>query len=435
METLPRSRDLLERARAVLAGGVSSSIRLAEKPRPLFFARASGAVLEDVDSHRYIDYVCGYGPIILGHADPRVIDAVARSLPNGQAFGGQHELEVEVAERVQRLVPSMEVMRFSSSGSEAIHAAIRIARAATGRWTVVRFDGHYHGWLDGIHTASLRDDAAVPAAAQPGSRGQPSEALGNVVVLPWNDADGLAVTANRLRGRLAAVILEPILCNTGVIPPKPGFIEAIRECCTGEGAVLIFDEVITGFRVGAGGAQAHLGVRPDLSVFGKAMANGFPVSAVGGRRDLLRAVASGEVLHAGTFNGQVVSMAAARATLDVLAADGGAVYAQITATGRALMEGLRAAAEELGLPVLLQGPGPVFHLWFTGLPAIDDARTARATGVREYEQFAQAMLKRGVRLIPGGRWYVSAAHTPDHVAQTLAAAREAFREVAAAVPS
>ena len=435
MENLPRSQDYLDRARAVLAGGVTSSIRLAEKPHPLFFIRARGAVLEDVDGRQYVDYVCGYGPIILGHADPRVTDAVARSLPDGQAFGGQHPLEIEVAGRVRSLVPSMEVMRFSLSDSEAVHAAIRIARAATGRWTVVRFDGHYHGWLDGIYTANLREDEIPPAPGRPGSRGQPAEALGQVVVLAWNDARGLAAAADRLQGRLAGVILEPILCNTGVIPPHPGFIEAIREWCTREDAVLIFDEVITGFRVGPGGAQAELGVRPDLSVFGKAMANGFPVSAVGGRRDLLTTVASGEVLHAGTFNGQVASMAAAYATLDALSTEGGAVYGKITATGRALMEGLRAVADELGVPVLLQGPGPVFHLWFTDLPTINDAGTARATGVREYEQFAQAMLRRGVRLIPGGRWYVSAAHTPDHVARTLEAAKEAVREVAAAVPS
>ncbi len=435
MEDFPRSREYLDRARAVLAGGVTSSIRLAEKPHPLFFARARGVVLEDVDGREYIDYVCGYGPIILGHADLRVTDAVARSLPDGQAFGGQHLREIEVAERIRSLVPSMEVMRFSSSGSEAVHAAIRIARAVTGRRTVVRFDGHYHGWLDGILAANLGDSEPPPAPAHPGSRGQLPEAVADVTVLAWNDGAGLAAAADRLRGRLACVILEPILCNTGVISPRAGFVEAIREWCRREGAVLIFDEVITGFRVASGGAQALLGIKPDLSVFGKAMANGFPVSAVGGRRDLLSAVAAGEVLHAGTFNGQVASMAAARATLDALAVDSGAVYQQLTATGRALMDGLRAAAAEAGVPVLVQGPGPVFHLWFTDRPAIEDARTARATGAAEYARFARTMLDRGVRLIPGGRWYVNAAHSPEHVARTLNAAKEAFREIAASVAS
>ncbi len=435
MEGFPRSREYLDRARAVLAGGVTSSIRLAEKPHPLFFARARGAVLEDVDGREYLDYVCGYGPVILGHADPRVTEAVARSLPDGQAFGGQHLREIEVAERIRNLVPSMEVMRFSSSGSEAVHAAIRIARAVTGRRIVVRFDGHYHGWLDGILAANLGDSEPPPAPAHPGSRGQLPEAIADVTVLAWNDGAGLAAAADQLRGRLACVILEPILCNTGVISPRPGFVEAIHEWCRREGAVLIFDEVITGFRVASGGAQALLGIKPDLSVFGKAMANGFPVSAVGGRRDLLSAVAAGEVLHAGTFNGQVASMAAARATLDALAADSGAVYRALTATGRALMHGLRAAAAEAGVPVLVQGPGPVFHLWFTNQTAVEDARTARATGAAEYARFARTMLDRGVRLIPGGRWYVNAAHSPEHVARTLNAAQEAFREIATSVAS
>ncbi|MGQ0568638.1 MAG: aspartate aminotransferase family protein, partial [Armatimonadota bacterium] len=420
---------------SLLSGGVTSSVRLAEQPHPLFFNRAQGALIEDVDGRRYIDYVCGYGPVILGHGDPRVTGAVAESLALGQAFGGQHPLEIEVAERVRAAVSSMELMRFSSSGSEAVHAAVRVARAATGRWSVVRFDGHYHGWLDTIYTANLADDQPDGAAAQPGSRGQLPQALTEVMVLPWNDEDALAAAGNRLRRRLAAVILEPILCNTGVIPPTPGFLEAVREWCDRESAILIFDEVITGFRVALGGAQALLGVRPDLSVFGKAVANGFPVSIVGGRRDLFDSVATGEVLHAGTFNGSVPVMAAARATLDVLAADRSAIFASITSTGRALMEGLRGVAAEVGVPVLLQGPGPVFHMWISDRKVIEDARTARAVGADRYAQFAFAMLRRDVRLIPGGRWYLTAAHTADHVAQTLAAAREALNEIAVKVPS
>jgi len=435
MEPFKRSRVYLERARDVLAGGVSSSIRLAEKPHPLFFARARGAVMEDLDGREYIDYVCGYGPVILGHADPRVTDAVARSLSLGQTFGGQHPLEVEVAERIRHLVPSMERMRFSSSGSEAVQAALRIARASTGRWVVVRFDGHYHGWLDGVYCADLGSEDPAPARARPGSRGQSSTSVGDLMVLPWNDQTALAAAEERLRGILAGVILEPVLCNTGVIPPRPGYLEAIRGWCNREDAVLIFDEVITGFRVALGGAQTLLGVRPDLSVFGKALANGFPVSVVGGRRNLMEGVAAGEVLHAGTFNGQVAVMAAAQATLDVLAEENGALYRTITVTGRALMDGLRALAAETEIPVLLQGPGPVFHMWFTPLRAIEDAATARGTGVGQYARFVECMMRRGVRLIPGGRWYISAAHTSAHVSQTLAVAREAFREVAATVPS
>ncbi|MDR7481042.1 MAG: aspartate aminotransferase family protein [Armatimonadota bacterium] len=426
------SRQWWERARQVLAGGVSSSIRLAELPHPLFFTRAQGAVVETVDGHRLIDYVCGYGPIILGHADARVTDPVAASLARGQAYGGQHVLEVEVAERIRAAVPTMETMRFSSSGSEAVHAAIRIARAATGRWGVVRFDGHYHGWLDTIHAEALEPGEAG-GRARPASLGQPADALRHVTTLPWNDREALDAAARRLRGTLAAVVLEPILCNTGVIPPRPGFLEAVRSWCDREGAVLIFDEVITGFRVGPGGAQGLLGVRPDLSVFGKAIANGFPLSVVGGRRDLLESVAAGQVLHAGTFNGHVTTLVAARATLDVLAANGGAVYHELTTRGRALMQGLRDAAHAAGIPVLVQGPGPVFHLWITDLREVTDARVARAAGTEAYARFALAMLRHGVRLIPGGRWYLCAAHTDEHIAQTVAAARDAFAELAVAV--
>ncbi|MDR7556114.1 MAG: aminotransferase class III-fold pyridoxal phosphate-dependent enzyme [Armatimonadota bacterium] len=354
------------------------------------------------------------------------------SLARGQTFGGQHLLEIEVAERVRTAVPSMETMRFSSSGSEAVHAAIRIARAATGRWGVVRFDGHYHGWLDTIHAAALEPgDAGGPA--RPASLGQPPEALRHVTVLPWNDMAALDAAARRLRGRVAAVILEPILCNTGVIPPRPGFLEAVRAWCDRDGALLIFDEVITGFRVGLGGAQELLGVRPDLSVFGKAIANGFPLSVVGGRRDLLDAVADNPVVHAGTFNGHVTALAAARATLDVLVADDGALCRDLTARGRALMQGLREAARAAGVPVLLQGPGPVFHLWITDLPEITDARHARTVGTRAYARFALAMVRRGIRLMPGGRWYLCAAHTDAHVAQTIQAARDAFAEAAVAL--
>jgi glutamate-1-semialdehyde 2,1-aminomutase len=382
-----------------------------------------------VDGQRFVDYVCGYGPVILGHADARVTAPVAASLAHGQAYGGQHLLEVEVAERVRAAVPSMEVMRFSSSGSEAVHAAVRIARAATRRWAVARFDGHYHGWLDGVFAASL----GPGGPARPATSGQPPDALRDLTVLPWNDQDALQRAEDRLSGTLAAVILEPVLCNTGVIPPRPGFLEAVRAWCDREGAVLIFDEVITGFRVGLGGAQALLGVRPDLSVFGKAIANGFPLSVVGGRRELLQPVADGQVLHAGTFNGNVATMAAARATLDVLSTGDGAIYQTLTARGRALMDGLRAAAREAGVPVLVQGPGPVFHLWIIDLTEITDARVARTAGAAAYAQFAQAMLRRGVRLIPGGRWYLSAAHTDAHIAHTVAAAREAFAEMAVAI--
>jgi len=425
----------MERARRVLAGGVNSNIRLAETPAPLVVARGRGAVIEDVDGHTYIDYMLGMGPVILGHGHPGVTDAVVAAVREGLVFAGQHPFEADVAERVAAAVPSVEVLRCTSSGSEAVHAALRIARAATGRLKVVRFDGHYHGWLDTIYVADRPEEEGPVAPALPGSKGQPLAAVQDLLVLPWNNVQALEATASRYRGQIAAVILEPILCNTGVIPPKPGYLEAIRAWCDRDGAVLVFDEVITGFRVALGGAQSVLGVRPDLTTFGKAVANGFPLSAVGGRRDLMGLLATGGVLHGGTYNGNPPAMAAARATLDALSADGGAVYASMNHVGRTLMDGLRRVGAEVGVPVLIQGPGPVFQMWITDRAEIVDPRTARTAGAAEYVLFAREMLRRGVRVIPGGRWYLSAAHTPEHVARTLEAARDALGEVRSAFPA
>ena len=424
-----KSREYMARAGRHLAGGVNSNIRLTERPSPFVAIRGRGAEIEDLEGRRYIDYVCGMGAVILGHADPRVTEAIVGAVRDGLVFAGAHPLEADVAERISAAVPSAEVVRCTSSGSEAVHAAVRIARAATGRWPVVRFDGHYHGWLDTIYTADRSEPEGPVAPAKPGSGGQPPAAVADLLVLPWNDVEAVRVAADRYRGRVAAVILEPILCNTGVIPPSPGLLDAIRDWCRRDGAVLIFDEVITGFRVALGGAQSMLGVTPDLTVFGKAVANGSPVSAVGGRRDLMDVLATGGVLHGGTYNGNPPAMAAARATLDALAADGGAAYAAMTATGRALMRGLTEAGAGRGVPVLTQGPGPVFQMWITDRTSIHDPYTARTAGAAEYAVFAEAMRRRGVRILPGGRWLLSAAHGAEHVARTLEAARGALDEV------
>jgi glutamate-1-semialdehyde 2,1-aminomutase len=251
-------------------------------------------------------------------------------------------------------------------------------------------------------------------------------------VLPWNNPQALETAAHLYRGQIAAVILEPMLCNTGVIPPRPGYLDAIRKVCDRQKAVLIFDEVITGFRVALGGAQSVYGVRPDLTVFGKAIANGFPLSAIGGRRDLMELVGDGSVMHGGTYNGNLPAMGAARATLDALAANNGAVYGTITDTGRSLMEGLRRVAADAGVPVLVQGPGPIFYLWITTKPSIEDPRSAKTEGATARALVAQVLLQHGIRTVPDGRWHVSAAHSAGHVTQTLEAARNAFLEVRAA---
>ena len=432
MQRISRSQQLWQRARKHLAAGVSSNIRLQERPAPLYFSRGQGSRLFDVDGNEYIDYVAAYGPLILGHSHPDLVEAVQRQVALGQTYGGQHEIEVDVAEKICDLVPAMDVVRFCGSGSEANHALFRLARAYTGRTKIVRFEGHYHGWLDdqiiSDHPHSVEEAGELPFP-QPvlGSKGQLPHAAGETLVLPWNDLDAFAALIEREGPNVAAVITEPIMCNGGFILPQPGFLEGLREVCTRAEILLIFDEVITGFRAGLHGAQGLLGVTPDLVTLGKAVANGFPLSVFGGRRDIMALVGSG-VMHGGTYNGNPVTLAAANATLDVLARDDGAVYEQIRAIGRSLMDGIRQAAAQAGQSVLVQGIGPVFFAWFTERQEITSFRDNWDCDEDKYAAFQGKLIAHGVRAIPSGRWYVSAAHTAEDVRQTVDAVAQALRE-------
>ncbi|HVE40217.1 MAG TPA: aminotransferase class III-fold pyridoxal phosphate-dependent enzyme [Planctomycetota bacterium] len=416
-----RSRDFHDRASRVLAGGVSSEFRKAGAPHPLCYVRASGARIHDLDGNEYLDFSLSQGPMILGHSRPEVLEAVARAMSEGQAFAGQHELEVELAERIQRLVPCAELLRFGLSGSEADHAALRVARAATGRPTFLRFQGHYHGWLDNAVPGLL------PALAPAWTQGLPPGAARESITVPWNDAEAVARAFAERGGEIAAVICEPVMCNTGCIPPEPGFLATLRELCDAHGAVLIFDEVITGFRLGLAGAQGHYGVVPDLAVFGKAMASGWPVSVLAGKRRFMNLVAEGRVIHAGTLNAWNAGIAAADATIEILEREG--VHERLFALGRRLMDGLRAAARDAGRPLLVQGPGPMFHTGFTTLPRLRDAGDAAACDRALYGAFASALQDRGIRVIGRGLWYVSAAHTEEDIDVALAAARDALESL------
>ncbi|HEU5299311.1 MAG TPA: aminotransferase class III-fold pyridoxal phosphate-dependent enzyme, partial [bacterium] len=324
------------------------------------------------------------------------------------------------------LIPCVEMVRYSSTGSEAVAAALRLARAFTGRTTVVRFAGHYHGWFDELLLAT---HPVGEGTGRPGleSAGQSPSSAQHVLVAPWND---LAALEGMLRQHdVAVVLMEPIMCNTGVIMPARGYLEGVRTLCARAGTLLIFDEVITGFRVHLGGAQGLLGVTPDLAVFGKALANGYPISVLGGRREIMALIASGAVVHSGTFNGNPLGTAAALATLDVLGRDSGAAFRRLTQLGQLLMQGIRRVAASHEVSVLLQGPGPVFYLWFTDAPAItsytDSARVSR----EPYARFAEAMLREGVRVIPGGRWYVSLAHTEEDIERTCEAVDRALARI------
>jgi len=416
--TFAESERRHARAMESLAGGVSTAFRMAERPIPLFFKSASGARLVDVDGNEYLDYVCGYGPVILGHAHPAVADQVARAAYGLQQPGGQHETEIELAESLCRLVPAFERVRPASSGSEAVHAAIRVARGATGRTLVIKFAGHYHGWLDTIYTGTAN------VTAVPESQGQLPSEVADVIVAEWNDEPMLRELFAGYSGRIAAVIMEPLPCNAGVIPANPGFLELARQLTYENGSVLIFDEVITGFRLALGGAQEMLGVVPDLTVVAKAMGNGFPVSAFGGRDELMDLVADNRVVHAGTYNGGGISVAAALATIQTLETQ--PIHDHLIRVGTRLRDGLVETASHHGFPLVAQGPGPVFFTWISDRTSIRSFREHLQADQATYARFAEILLDEGVRVIPGGRWYLSAAHTEDDIAITLAAADRAF---------
>ena len=422
-----KSRALYERSRRVIPGGVSSNIRARWKPFPLFYSHGRGSRVWDVDGHEYIDYVLGRGPLLLGHSPQPVLEAVKRQLDRGLMYAGQHELEIEVAEAIARLVPCAERVRFSNSGSEAVHMALRLARAATGRVKHVRFEGHYHGWFDNVFFSYAPPlDQAGPREAPrpvPVSKGQPPSDAENVIVLPWNDLSLVERTLRERSSEIAALITEPVMCNSGGILPKPGDLEGLRELCTRYGVVLIFDEVITGFRVSPGGAQELFGVTPDLATFAKAVAGGFCVSVLAGKASLMDEIGALSTVHAGTYNSNPPCMAACKAALSLLEAEDGAVYRQIEARGRALMDGIARLA---GARASVRGLPACFHVSFGEPEEAADYRTWARRDVAAHDRFWSSLQDQGVRIIPEGTWFVSAAHSDADVESTLEAVERAL---------
>ncbi|PLP55646.1 aspartate aminotransferase family protein [Mesorhizobium loti] len=423
------ARRIAENSRWI-AGGVNSNFRLNISPTPLVFERGEGAYLFDIDGNRLIDYYLGMGPMILGHKPAALVEAVKTQIDKGILFAGQTEVEARAARLVCELVPCAERIRFGSSGSEVDQAALRLARAATGRSKVIKFEGHYHGWFDNVlwSTAPALDAAGPVDAplAVAGSNGQLPQSADDLVILPWNDLE--AVIRRLGQGDIAAVIMEAAMCNAGAIHPLPGYLEGVREACTRAGTVLIFDEVITGFRLGAGGAQQRFGVTPDLATFGKAIANGFPVAAIAGRADLLDQFAKGGVVHGGTYNSQPIAMAATAATLRALTPD---LFAGIERQGGKLMEGMREALASAGVTAAVTGFPSIFHVAFgIDKPARNYRELARSNKPA-YIAFTTALLQRGVRALERGAWFMSAAHNDAVIEETLWAVRRAVADLKA----
>lgn len=425
-----RSQHYHALAKAHIAGGVNSNVRLGAAP--ICFSGGRGAHLTDLDGNVYLDYALGMGPNILGHAPAAVVDEVARTLSMGQLFAGQHALELKLAEKLRSCVGSAELVRFGLSGSEMVQAAIRVARAYTGRTEIVKFEGHYHGWFDNILVnvggSAVPEGAAIPRPRQLQSVGQSPYASVDVAVLPWNDFDAIERYVRANAERTAAIITEPVMLNTGGILPKEGYLQHLRQVASAHGVVLIFDEVITGFRVALGGAQQLYGVAPDLSVFAKALGAGFPVSALAGRRDIMELFASGRVNHSGTYNANVATMSAALAALGELSASGQAAYERMNAHGRALMDGIAQAAKQQGMDLQVSGLPTAFHTCFASHPIHDYAAYMRADQKR-LSAFLLALLRHRVRPTPRGTWFLSTAHARSDIEATLEAVQRALRDI------
>ncbi len=424
-----RSSALYEETRRHLAGGVSSNVRYASVPVPLFFARGEGARLYDEDGNVHIDYILGNGPAILGHAPPAVCAAVAETLSLGQVFAGQHVGELELSRRLTALIPGADLVRYASSGTEAVQMALRLARAFTGRTKIVKFEGHYHGWTDSVYV-SVRPSGneAGPAdapVAVPDTPGVAPGAIADMAIAGWNDLDHLHRTFAANPGQIAGVIMEPMMVNGGVILPKPGYLEGVKALCAEHGALLIFDEVITGFRLGLTGAQGRFGVTPDLTVFAKAVAAGFPMALVAGRRDVMEIMQTQGVMHGGTYNGNVQSMAAAIAALDILAADDGAIYRAMEARGTRLMDGLRQRAGRHGVSLHVTGVPTMFQTMFIAEPPANWRESSLFDRERAM-RFSAELQRRGVRVNQRCAWFLSAAHDDATIDETLAAADQAL---------
>ena len=415
---MTRSAELFDRAKGVLPGGVNSPVRAfrAVGGTPFFVASATGCRLTDVDDKSYVDYVCSWGPLILGHAHPAVLDAVRRAAERGWTYGAPCEAEVELAEEVRRRMLSVEMVRFVNSGTEATMAAVRLARAATGRDLIIKFDGCYHGHADGF---LVKAGSGVATLGLPDSPGVPAALAGLTLTAPFNDANAVEDLFRRHAPAIAAVIVEPYVGNVGFIPPTPEFHPALRAVCDRHGALLIFDEVMTGFRVAPGGAQERLGVRPDLTTLGKIVGGGFPVGAYGGRADLMRRIApEGPVYQAGTLSGNPVAMAAGLATLRET--DHPGFYDVLERRTARLLAGLADAARRLGVPMTLGHAGSMWGMYFAAGPVRNYA-DAKSADTALFARWHRAALSRGVFLPPSAfeAAFVSSAHSEADIDLTI----------------
>jgi glutamate-1-semialdehyde 2,1-aminomutase len=425
MNSLAASARLFDESSATLAMGVSSGIRKWSDPL-LFIDHADGPYYVDVDGNRYVDHTLAWGPLIVGSNHPEINEAVAHQLTRGYTFGAQHQLEIDLSKRMVEILPGVEQVTFSNTGTEAIQSALRIARAMTGRSKILKFEGHYHGWMNNV-LVSFHPAESHPTETTPSCGGQPPNDYADTITLPWNDLPAVEQAMEEYGADLACVIMEPLLANSGCCEAHEGFLQGVVDLCRAHGVVSIFDEVITGFRLALGGARSYFGVEPDLSVYAKAMAGGFTMSAIGGRKEMFDVLRDGTTIHAGTYNGSSFNLAAALTTMKILSRDG--CYEKMHAYGYAVRNHLEAEAERLGIPLVTCGSGSVFgvHMGRTTQPQNYAETLDSDKGM--YKTFHRAMLDHGVHLLPDGRWYVGASHTDterDRVCEAVTQSMEAL---------
>lgn len=426
MLEIQKSIDLFRRANELMPGGVNSPVRAfrAVGGQPLFIDRGEGAYMWDADGNRYIDYVLSWGPLVLGHAHPEVVDALQKAVANGTSYGAPSHLEVELAQLVTELMPNIEMVRFVNSGTEATMSALRLARAFTGRNKIIKFQGNYHGHADML---LVQAGSGVATLGLPDSPGVPPSTVSDTLVATYNDLESVKQLFQQFPGEIAGIIVEPVAGNMGLVPPVDGFLQGLRDVTAENGALLIFDEVMTGFRVHPGGAQTLFGIKPDLTAFGKVIGGGLPVGAYGGRKDIMQMVAPvGPMYQAGTLSGNPLAMTAGIATLKILRRPG--LWQGIEDAGARLMAGLGVIAESANIPVQLGRIGSMFGMFFNDGPTTN-WDTVATSDTERFGRYFQAMLEQGVYLAPSQFevGFLSSAHGSKEIEATLAAAEAAFK--------
>ena len=426
---MSKSAQLFEKAQKVIPGGVNSPVRAFKGVggTPVFIEKAEGAYITDSDGKKYIDYVGSWGPMVLGHNHPAIIDAVLKAVPNGLSFGAPTESEITLAELVCKLVPSIELVRMVSSGTEATMSTIRLARGYTGRDKIIKFEGCYHGHSDSL---LVKAGSGALTLGQPSGPGVPADFAKHTLTCTYNDLDSVKQAFEQYPNDIACLIIEPVAGNMNCIPPKAGFLQGVRELCDQYGAVFIIDEVMTGFRVALGGAQSYYGVKPDLTTLGKIIGGGMPVGAFGGKKEIMEFIApTGPVYQAGTLSGNPIAMAAGLACLTELSKVGN--EEKLAAQTKTLAEGLKALADKHGVPFTVQYVGGMFGLFFTEQQKITDFQSVMKCDAAKFNRFFHLMLEQGVYLAPSAfeAGFMSLAHTDADIQATLAAADRAFAQL------